>query len=181
MLLEKVRSLPDCTALLCTALHCAVELHPLGLCSALRSADLGALLLSVAVLCVGFVFFVLCVAAVVLIGAAAYWVIQRGRRGELLDDEKWHTKKQPLVNGKHVHTHTHAAAEEDEYEEYDDEDGDEYEDGEEEEYEEQQVVMVEEHKQPAHNNKGYVTSTDVARMVTSQPTASKAKRPVQIA
>ena len=122
----------------------------------------------------GFVFFVLCVAALVFIGAATYSVVQQGRQGQQLDDKKWHDKKAPLVNGKHVQRQ--AVVEEDEYEEYDDEDD---EDGEEEEGEEyEETVVVEEHKQPAGN--GYVTSTEVARMVTSQPTTNKAKRPVQL-
>ena len=116
----------------------------------------------------GFVFFVLCLAAVVMIGAATYSVIQRGSQDQqVLDETKWHDKQSALVNGKHVQE----VVEEEEYED-EEEEGDE--DDEEDEYEEQ----VEEHKQPANN--GYVTSTDVARMVTSQPTTNKIKRPVQL-
>ena len=117
----------------------------------------------------GFVFFVLCVAAVVLIGAASYWVIQRGKQEQLLDETKWHDKHTALVNGKHAEVVVEEEEEVEEYEDEEDEDGEEYE-----EYDEQ----VEEHKQPAGN--GYVTSTDVARMVTSQPTTSKVKRPVAL-
>jgi len=110
---------------------------------------------------------VLCVAAVVLIGAATHWVIQRGKPGELLDDAKWNDKQQALLNGKHVV--------EEEYEEEEEEDEDEDDEEEYEEYEEQ-----EEHKQSARN--GFVTSADVARLVTtSQPTTNnKVKRPVQL-
>ena len=115
----------------------------------------------------GYVFFILCLAAVVLIGAATYWVLQRGRVEERVEEAKWQEKRVPLVNGKHIEVV------EEEYEEEE-----EYEDGDEEE-EEDEDEQVEEHKHPADN--GYVTSADVARLVTSQPTTNKARRPVQLA
>ena len=129
----------------------------------------------------GFVFFVLCVAALVAVGAATMAVLERDRRARELGDGKWRDKQAPLVNGHgSKHAKTQAGQEKVYYEEEEEEEGEEYETGEEEEEEEEEgeEYEEEERKQPAKN--GFVTSTDVARMVTSQPTANKAKRPVQL-